>query len=81
MAAFQCLQPFVGTLLAFLFLNERPTVWDLGGFGVLTGLVVVVRDASAREGGLKGRGDGLSPPPVNATKSSPHKLPRSTRLV
>lgn len=29
-AAFQCLQPFIGTLLAFLVLNESPTAWDLG---------------------------------------------------
>lgn len=29
-AAFQCLQPFIGTLLAFLVLNESPTPWDLG---------------------------------------------------
>ena len=51
-AAFQCLQPFFGTLLAFFILNERPTVWDIGGVGVLVGLVVVVREASGKEAKL-----------------------------
>ena len=30
-AAFQCLQPFVGTLLAFLVLGEEPTGVSGGG--------------------------------------------------
>lgn len=44
MASFQCLQPFVGTLLAFAVLGEEPSVWDLGAVGVLVGLVLVVSD-------------------------------------
>lgn len=40
-AAFQCLQPFIGTLLAFLVLNESPTAWDLGAVGIVAGLVMV----------------------------------------
>ena len=32
-AAFQCLQPFMGTLLAFFVLGEQPSVWDLGALG------------------------------------------------
>ncbi|KAK9845426.1 hypothetical protein WJX81_006144 [Elliptochloris bilobata] len=43
-ASFQCLQPFVGTLLAFAVLGEEPSVWDLGAIGVLVGLVLVVSD-------------------------------------
>lgn len=43
-AAFQCLQPFVGTLLAFFFLNERPTPWDLGAIGIVAGLLLVSTD-------------------------------------
>ena len=43
-ASFQCLQPFVGTLLAFAVLGEEPSVWDLGAVGVLVGLVLVVSD-------------------------------------
>lgn len=35
-AAFQCLQPFIGTLLAFLVLNESPTPWDLGAVRMLS---------------------------------------------
>ncbi len=44
MAAFQCLQPFVGTLLAFLVLGEEPTLWDIGAVGVVAGLVLVAKD-------------------------------------
>lgn len=44
MAAFQCLQPFIGTLLAFLVLNELPTAWDLGAVGIVAGLVLVTTD-------------------------------------
>jgi hypothetical protein len=43
-AAFQCLQPFVGTLLAFLVLNEAPTAWDLGAVGIVAGLLLVSTD-------------------------------------
>ena len=43
-AAFQCLQPFIGTALAFAVLGEKPSVWDLGALGVLAGLLMVVRD-------------------------------------
>lgn len=44
MASFQCLQPFVGTLLAFAILGEQPSVWDLGAVGVIAGLVTVAYD-------------------------------------
>lgn len=43
-ASFQCLQPFVGTLLAFAVLGEEPSAWDLGAVGVLVGLVLIVSD-------------------------------------
>ena len=43
-AAFQCLQPFMGTVLAFFVLGEQPTFWDLGAVGVVAGLVLVVRE-------------------------------------
>lgn len=42
----------MGTILSFLFLGERPTAWDLGGIGVISGLVLVTRDA---KDGLKQR--------------------------
>ena len=44
-ASFQALQPLMGTVLSFLFLGERPTAWDLGGIGVISGLVLVTHDA------------------------------------
>lgn len=44
-AAYQCLQPFVGTALAYTLLDERPTWWDVGGIGVIAGLFIVNRDA------------------------------------
>lgn len=43
-AAFQCLQPFIGTLLAFLVLRERPSAWDLGALPIVAGLVLVSTD-------------------------------------
>ena len=43
-AAFQCLQPMLGTLLAFLYLNEAPTPWDLGALGIVAGLLLVTTD-------------------------------------
>eukprot|EP00884_Botryococcus_braunii_P017363 jgi/Botrbrau1/430/Bobra.110_2s0080.1 len=43
-AAFVCLQPFLGTLLAFLVLGEQPSVWDLGALGILFGLLLVTTD-------------------------------------
>lgn len=45
-ATFQCLQPFVGTILAFTILGEELTWWDLGAFGVIFGLVLVNRENS-----------------------------------
>ena len=54
MAAFQCLQPFIGTALAYLYLGEHPTWWSLGAAGVLAGLVLVIR--APREGGALGAG-------------------------
>lgn len=43
-ASFQCLQPFVGTVLAFAVLGEEPSAWDLGAVGVVAGLVMVAYD-------------------------------------
>jgi drug/metabolite transporter (DMT)-like permease len=43
-AAFQCLQPFIGTLLAFWVLKEEPTAWDLGAIGIVAGLLLVSTD-------------------------------------
>ena len=43
-AAFQCLQPFIGTLLAATVLGEEPTWWDAGAIGVVAGLVLVAAD-------------------------------------
>ena len=43
-AAFQCLQPFVGTLLAFAVLGEEPSVWDVGAVGIFAGLYLIVSD-------------------------------------
>jgi drug/metabolite transporter (DMT)-like permease len=40
-AAFQCLQPLLGTSLAFLILHEQLSWWDLGALGVLAGLITV----------------------------------------
>lgn len=40
-AAYQCLQPLLGTLLSVLVLHEQPTWWDLGALGVVGGLVLV----------------------------------------
>lgn len=55
-ASFQCLQPFMGTVLAFFVLGEQPTFWDLGAIGVVAGLVLVVREpkeaGKASSGGL-----------------------------
>ena len=43
-AAFQCLQPFVGTILAFVVLGEEPSPWDLGAVGIFAGLYLIVSD-------------------------------------
>ncbi len=43
-AAFQCLQPFVGAVLAFAVLGEEPSIWDVGAIGVILGLVLVAKD-------------------------------------
>lgn len=43
-ASFQCLQPFLGSLLAFLVLHEKPSIYDLGAIGVVAGLVLVTTD-------------------------------------
>jgi len=40
-AAFQCLQPVLGMVLAFTILNESPNWWDLGALGILGGLWLV----------------------------------------
>ena len=65
-AAFQCLQPFFGTVLSFLFLGERPTAWDLGGIGVISGLVLVTSDA---KDGVKQRELATPLPITNSRKS------------
>ena len=43
-AAFQCLQPFVGAVLAFAVLGEEPSIWDVGAIGVIAGVDLVARD-------------------------------------
>lgn len=43
-AAFQCLQPFLGALLAFLLLHERLSWWDTGAVGIVIGLWLVTTD-------------------------------------
>lgn len=43
-AAFQCLQPFVGAVLAVLVLGEEASIWDLGAIGVIAGLVLIAKD-------------------------------------
>jgi len=48
-ASFQCLQPFLGSLLAFLVLHEQPTWYDLGAVGVLAGLILVSTDKKDSE--------------------------------
>ena len=40
-AAFQCLQPFLGTVLAASLLGEALSAWDGGALGVVAGLVLV----------------------------------------
>lgn len=45
-AAFQCLQPFVGAVLAVIVLGEEPSIWDLGAIGVIAGLVLIAKDPS-----------------------------------
>ena len=45
-AAFQCVQPFFGTVLAFAVLGEEPSMWDLGAVGVIGGLALVSLDKS-----------------------------------
>lgn len=42
-ASFQCLQPPIGTFLAFLVLHEWPNWYDLGALGVIAGLALVAR--------------------------------------
>lgn len=44
-AAFQCLQPFLGSLLAFLVLHEKLSWWDCGAIGVVAGLLLVSLDS------------------------------------
>ena len=47
-AAFQCLQPFVGAVLAFAVLGEEASIWDVGAIGVIAGLVLVVKDPTEK---------------------------------
>lgn len=43
-AAFLCLQPFVGAVLAIAALGEELSIWDVGAIGMIGGLVLVARD-------------------------------------
>ncbi len=58
-AAFQCLQPFVGTMLAFAVLGEEPSIWDLGAIGIFTGLLLVVFDRRDLTAGPLSLGTGM----------------------
>ena len=54
MAAFQCLQPLLGSLLAITLLGEEPSLWDLGAVGVIGGLAAVSFDrAGAKAAGAE----------------------------
>ena len=64
-AAFQCLQPFLGTVLAVAVLGEEPSVWDLGAVAVIGGLILVsmadtkaaaVQLLAAKSSGIPGKG-------------------------
>ncbi len=58
-AAFQCLQPFVGTMLAFAVLGEEPSIWDLGAIGIFIGLFLVVFDKKDLTAGPLSLGSGM----------------------
>lgn len=63
-AAFTCLQPFLGTAGAALFLGEAVTPRDAGALGVLAGLALVARDAASGGGAAGPRpGTALAAPP------------------
>jgi drug/metabolite transporter (DMT)-like permease len=47
-ASFQCLQPFVGAVLAVTVLGEHVNKYDLGGLGIVVGLLMVTSSSSAR---------------------------------
>ena len=47
-AAFQCLQPPIGSFLGFVILGEALSVWDFGALGVICGLFLVNRDPGKR---------------------------------
>ncbi len=77
-AAFQCLQPFFGTVLSFLFLGERPTAWDLGGIAVISGLLLVTSDGKELAGagaGSRSRDVALPPLPTTARPKGLHPAP------
>jgi hypothetical protein len=59
-AAFQCLQPFLGSALAFAVLHERLSWWDLGAVGVVAGLALVSTDMREAGGGGAGGGGGAA---------------------
>lgn len=50
-AAFQCLQPFVGALLACTILGEEASIWDLGAIGVIGGLYLVAKEPKPMDTG------------------------------
>jgi len=47
-ASFQCLQPFVGAILAVTVLGEHVNKYDLGGLGIVVGLLMVTSSSSGR---------------------------------
>uniref|UniRef100_A0A1D2AES2 WAT1-related protein n=1 Tax=Auxenochlorella protothecoides TaxID=3075 RepID=A0A1D2AES2_AUXPR len=48
-AAFQCLQPFLGALLAACVLGEALSAWDAGALGVVAGLFLVCSERGDAE--------------------------------
>ena len=67
-AAFTCLQPFLGTALAACYLGEPVTIWDAGALAVVAGLGLVASEGGAGGGGKRARraprpATPLAPPP------------------
>jgi drug/metabolite transporter (DMT)-like permease len=55
-AAFQCLQPFIGTALAVMVLGEHVNKYDFGAIGIVLGLLLVTRSGSSSPHGNPGSG-------------------------
>lgn len=51
-AAFQCLQPLLGTVLAASLLGEAVSAWDAGALGVVAGLFLVCSERGDAEAAL-----------------------------